>query len=245
MHKSREIKIYKDANGVAKAFAEMLIKITTRNKQTMHIALSGGSTPTLLFDILAREYSKQMPWNRIHFWWGDERCVPPTDNESNFKMTKEHLFNKIDIGKNQIHRVKGELPPDKAKDSYISEIKQNIDTQNGLPIFDLIILGMGNDGHTASIFPDQLSLLNSDTICAVASHPESGQKRITLTGGIINNAKLISFLVTGKSKADRIAEIFINKEEAKKLPASFIQPKNGELIFFLDTEAAAGLKYTQ
>ncbi len=243
MHKSRELKIYKDSNAVAKAFAEMLVEITTSNEQTMHIALSGGSTPTLLFDILAREYSKQMPWNRIHFWWGDERCVPPTDNESNFKMANDHLFSKIDINPNQIHRAKGELSPEKTKDYYISEIKQNLETQNGIPVFDLIILGMGNDGHTASIFPDQLDLLNSNTICAVATHPESGQKRITLTGKVINNAKHISFLVTGKSKADRIAEIFNNMEEAHKLPTYYIQPENGELIFFLDKEAAASIEY--
>ena len=242
MHKSREIKLYEDGNAVAKAFAEKLVEIATSNKQTMHIALSGGTTPTLLFDILASEYSKKMPWNRIHFWWGDERCVPPTDNESNFKMTNDHLFRKIDINPNQIHRVKSELSPEKAKDYYISEIKQNLETQNGIPVFDLIILGMGNDGHTASIFPDQLDLLNSNTICAVATHPESGQKRITLTGKIINNAKLISFLVTGKSKADRIAEIFNNVEEAKKLPTYYIQPENGKLIFLLDKEAAAGIE---
>jgi len=214
--------ILKNNEAVAEAFAEFLQKEIAKVDK-IDIALSGGSTPKVLFDILAKKYADKIDWKKVHFYWGDERCVVPTDDESNFKMTDEKLFQHINIPLENIHRVLGENDPTEEADRYGKLIDQNLFLKNGLPIFDLIILGMGGDGHTASIFPHQIELLNDDKTCAVAIHPESGQRRITLTGKVINAAKQIHFLVTGASKNSVIKEIFSKTENYKSYPATFIE----------------------
>lgn len=239
--KNTEVKLFDNALEVARAFASDLYLLAEAAKAPVHIALSGGSTPALLFDILAQDYAAKMPWPKLHFWWGDERCVPPTDEQSNYKMTVDHLFAKIKIPAENIHRVMGEWEPEKAKEQYINEIKTHLPVVDGWPVFDLIILGMGNDGHTASIFPHEIALLRSPEICAVATHPDSGQKRVSLTGKVINNAKAIDFLVTGKAKTERITEIFNQLPGYERLPTSHIHPAKGTLTFYLDKEAAAGI----
>lgn len=239
MAENKEVKIFSSAQDLAEAFAFELYRMTKNSRQRFDIALSGGSTPKLLFDVLAEQYACKIPWNRIHFWWGDERCVPPTDSESNYNMTNNHLFSKIVIDPSQIHRVKGELPPEDAAADYIQQIQLHLNERDSWPLFDLIILGMGDDGHTASIFPHEMDLLTSDKICEVATHPVSGQKRVSLTGNVINNANRIFFLISGKSKAKRISEIMNNLKKANKLPTFHIEPKQGKIIFFLDEEAAS------
>ncbi|HKJ40582.1 MAG TPA: 6-phosphogluconolactonase [Sunxiuqinia sp.] len=238
MNDNKEVKIFSDAQDLAEAFAYELYQMVINSRQRFDIALSGGSTPKLLFDVLAKNYTTKMPWDRIHFWWGDERCVPPTDEDSNYGMTVAHLLSKIKIDESQVHRVKGELVPQKAADDYIIQIQSNLNERQNWPIFDLIILGMGDDGHTASIFPHEMELLNSKKICEVATHPESGQKRITLTGNVINNANRIYFLISGEKKAQRISEIMNDLKKAKRLPTYHIDPTMGKLIFFLDQLAA-------
>lgn len=238
MKDNKEVKIFSDAQDLAEAFAYELFQMVSNSRQRFDIALSGGSTPKLLFDVLADQYATKIPWERIHLWWGDERCVPPTHEESNYGMTVKHLLSKINIDESQIHRVKGELSPKEAADDYILEIQSHLNERQNWPIFDLIILGMGDDGHTASIFPNEMKFLESDKICEVATHPESGQKRVTLTGNVINNANRIYFLISGESKAKRISEIMNGLKKAKKLPAYHVEPFFGKIIFFLDQEAA-------
>ena len=177
----------------------------------------------------------------MHFFWGDERCVPPDHSESNYKMTSDHLLTKIEIPDKNIHRVKGEIEPQSEADRYAAEIKNLVAVEGDLPKFDLVMLGMGEDGHTASIFPHQMHLLQSENICEVATHPESGQKRITLTGKVINNAAQVVFLVTGKSKAEKMFEILEQQGRWKDYPATYIQPHNGSLTWFLDRTAAGKL----
>lgn len=239
MTENKEVKIFSDAHELAAAFAFELFKMIKDSRQRFDIALSGGSTPKLLFDILANQYANKIPWERIHFWWGDERCVPPSDGESNYGMTAKLLLSKIGIDESQVHRIKGELAPKDAADDYSKEIKSHLNERQNLPIFDLIILGMGDDGHTASIFPHEMELLETDKICAVATHPESKQKRVSLTGRVINNANRVYFMISGKSKAKRISEIMNNLKKAKKLPVFHIEPKHGKIIFFLDQAAAS------
>ena len=233
------MKIFSDAGEMAEAVAFELFRMIKNSRQRFDIALSGGSTPKLFFDVLASQYASKIPWERIHFWWGDERCVPPSDEESNYGMTLKHLFSKIAMDESQIHRIKGELAPENAKGEYIKEIQSHLNERQNWPVFDLIILGMGSDGHTASIFPHEMELLESDEICAVATHPESGQKRISLTGHVINNANRIYFLISGKSKAKRISEMMNNLKKAGKLPAFHIEPRQGKIVFFLDQAAAS------
>ena len=225
----------------AEAFASRLLQLVAGSGD-FHWALSGGSTPGILFDLLARDYVSRMPWPKIHFWWGDERCVPPSDAESNYQMAFNRLFRKVPVKEDQIHRIKGELPPEEACSQYSTEIRSHVKTRDALPSFDLIMLGIGDDGHTASIFPDQMDLLTSGRICEVATHPVTGQKRVSLTGPVLSNARYLYFLVTGLSKATCIARIVNKEKSASGLPAYHIFPSgDGRLAFFLDQDAASGI----
>ncbi len=237
---SIEVKIYPELKKLSRAVAGEIDKIVQSSlQQQFHIALSGGNTPKKLFKILAEDYKDKIPWERIHFWWGDERCVSPISDESNFKMANDLLFTQVSVPSKNIHRIKGENFPQEEAERYAGEISKNLLSRNGFPVFDLILLGLGDDGHTASIFPDRMNLLDDSHITAVAEHPQTGQKRITLTGKVLNNANRVFFLITGENKALRISEIMNNEEAAKKLPANYIDPTHGELIWFLDEAAAS------
>jgi 6-phosphogluconolactonase len=234
-----EIKVFKTGNDVASSFAEYLSDLIAKKNGNVFIALSGGSTPKILFALLAEEkYKNKIDWSRVHLFWGDERCVPPTHADSNYKMTNEQLLSKITIPAENIHRVLGENDPEKEAIRYSKEISSVLPKVNDLPSFDLVMLGMGDDGHTLSIFPHQMELLESDKVCEVATHPGSGQKRVTLTGTIANNAKAVAFLVTGKNKAEKILTITKQQNDWNKYPASYINPSKGQLYWYLDEEAA-------
>jgi 6-phosphogluconolactonase len=167
--------------------------------------------------------------------------VKPYDPESNFGTAQKLLFSKIDLPEENIHRIKGESDPLQEAENYSQKIIEALKIVNGWPAFDLILLGMGDDGHTASIFPNQTDLLISDRLCEMAYHPVTNQVRITLTVSVINNAALICFVVTGAGKAERLSEIFSKDENSKQLPAAQIKPVNGELLWYLDKEAAGFL----
>lgn len=208
-----------------------------------HIALSGGSTPKLLFDYLAEHYRESIPWGDVHLWWGDERCVAPDHPESNYLMTKESLLRGIILPPENVHRIKGENDPEEEALRYAEEMKRTIPLKDGLPVFDLIYLGLGTDGHTASIFPDRMDLLKESAVTAIAIHPESGQKRVSLTGPVINHAAKVAFLVTGEGKAEKVSEIFEQKDGSELLPASHIHPVHGDLTWYLDRPAATSLRF--
>lgn len=235
-----ELKIYTSKEEVAKRFSEYLVKITN-SKEEVHIALSGGSTPKIVFDMLAAEYGTDINWNIVHFYWGDERCVPPTHEESNYKMTATHLFDKISIPDENIHRIYGEDDPKQEAMRYAELLDEKLPKRKKIPQFDLVILGMGDDGHTASIFPHEIELWDAKANCVVAVHPDSGQRRITITGKIINNAKEVAFLVTGAGKAEKVEEIMKKEGDYVTYPASLVAPSSGQLIWFLDSDAAKGL----
>ncbi|MFV0345821.1 MAG: 6-phosphogluconolactonase [Bacteroidales bacterium] len=209
--------------------------------EALHIALSGGSTPLSLFRLLGDEYRNSVEWSRVHLWWGDERIVPPSDDESNYKHVNKLFISKIDIPAQNIHRIKGELSANVACADLESNLQCDMPEKEGIPHFDIVLLGMGDDGHTASIFPDRLELLSCDELCMVAHHPISAQERVTLTGKVINHAQNVWFLVAGQNKKERVREIFTNDELAENLPAYHILPKDGELVWFLDNEAASEL----
>ena len=235
-----DLRIKDTKQQVAEEFS-YFFKELCADKKEVNVALSGGSTPKIVFDQLASEYNSQIDWSKVHFYWGDERCVAPTDEESNYKMTVTHLLSKIDIPEANIHRILGEADPEEEAKRYTNVLRDNLPSLNGIPRFDLVILGMGDDGHTASIFPHQIELWEMPESCRVATHPESGQKRITITGKVINAAETIAFLVTGASKKEKVSLIVNELEDYKKFPASLVAPKEGELTWFLDKDAASGL----
>ena len=220
-------------------FTDWLKSVLNENNGTISIALSGGNTPKALFDFWVAQHKNDIDWNKIKFFWGDERCVPPNDEQSNYKMTKEHLFDFLPIPEKNIFRIKGEDDSELEAKRY-SEILQNeLDSVGGVPSFDIVMLGMGDDGHTASIFPNRIDLWESPEICLVASHPQSGQKRVSLSGKTINAAQNVAFLVTGKNKAEKVKAIIENRTEAEKVyPAAKVAPISGNLLWFLDEEAA-------
>jgi 6-phosphogluconolactonase len=230
-----KLKTFPDKESLARDFGDMLQQLAS-DRETISIALSGGSTPKVVFDILSAEYLQKIAWSKLRLFWGDERCVAPDDKESNYGMTKHHLIDKVPILPQHIFRVMGELEPKEAARQYVQTLTNELPLKNGLPEFDLVLLGMGDDGHTASVFPHEIHLWDTGNVCEVATHPESGQKRVTLTGNVINNAQNIVFLVTGSSKAEKVHEIINKKGQFNSYPASLVDTDKS--TWMLDEEAA-------
>ncbi len=235
-----QLKISSTKQKTAESFTNWFVDLIG-SSESLHVALSGGSTPKIVFDELASRQLSKSDWEKVHLYWGDERCVPPDDSESNYRMTVEHLLSKIEIPENNIHRIKGEENPVKEAKRYAEVLQKELPKKDGFPRFDLVILGLGDDGHTASIFPHEIDLWNADGLCEVAEHPETGQKRITITGKIINHAANIAFLVTGESKVEKVGEIIDKRGGFESYPATLVQPVNGKLFWFLDEPAATGI----
>ena len=240
------INIFSSPEEAVKAFSTMikdLVEKAVDVKTNFSVALSGGKIAPILFDYLAKNHNENLNWEKVSLFWGDERCVPPEDSESNYGMTKKHLLDYIKIPSKNINRILGENDPHGEAKRYSDIIRNSLDSVNNLPEFEIMLLGLGEDGHTVSIFPNQMELLESDKICEVAFHPETKRRRITLSGNVINNSKKIYFLVSGKSKSFAVGEILNKKSDYLNLPAAHIKPVNGELIWFLDKEAASGINY--
>ncbi len=230
--------IFEDNNQLIHGFTEYFLKLIHGGKESMHIALSGGNTPKSWFDHLAAVHKNDIPWQKLHLYWGDERCVPPEHPDSNFGMTKLHLLDHVAFPENNIHRIMGERSPDEEAKRYEAKIMTNLGEN---PVLDLIILGMGDDGHTASIFPHEIKLWHAPSLTVLASHPETGQHRISITGNVINKASSVAFLVSGSGKQQKVEEIILQKDGADRYPASLVNPENGSLYWFLDRAAAAGI----
>ncbi len=234
---SRNIEIYPDVSAIGDRLAELLQQALYHR---ISFVLSGGNTPKMIFSHLGR-YHSSIHWQNIDFYWGDERCVSPDHPESNYLMAKQYLFDAIQPGKLNIHRIRGEDPPESEMLRYQKEIISHVALDQGKPVFDLVMLGLGEDGHTASIFPDQMILFQSDDICALAIHPKTGQKRITLTGPVINKAKTVLFIVTGKNKSKIVSQIILRKEGSELYPANFVKPEHGRLYWLMDEDASSDL----
>lgn len=220
------------ATGFSRILADKITLLLKENSE-LKVAISGGNTPLKLFETLASNYFSKIEWNKINFYWVDERCVPPDSPESNFGNAYNTLFKHINISPARLNRIKGESDPAKEAGRYSELVKHNVPANDSLPAFDIILLGIGEDGHTASIFPNQMDLLNSNELYKVAYHPVSGQARITMTGQLINNAGNIYFLISGRDKENIVKDILDENERAKQYPANYIKPVIGELYWML------------
>ncbi|GAB4133521.1 MAG: 6-phosphogluconolactonase [Ignavibacteriales bacterium] len=228
-----EIKYFPSIEELSDYFAELLKTNVELKSEHFSLALSGGSTPKNIYKRLAEKYSTLIDWNKIDFYWSDERCVPPNSDESNFKMANETLFKKLSIPENNIYRIKGEENPELEAKRYSDLLESKLLDVSKKQSFDLLMLGVGEDGHTASIFPNQLYLFNESKNCAVSIHPQTFQERITLTGKVINNAKLICVIVAGRNKSNILNEIFNNKSRQNIYPIELVKPDNGKLIWLI------------
>jgi len=207
------------------------------DKKWITVALSGGTTPGQLFDYIALHGQKAVDWNRFLFFWSDERCVLPDSEDSNYRMARLSLLEKLNIPNEHIFRIHGEADSTQEALRYSRILSEKIPSVNGLPCFDLILLGLGEDGHTASIFPGNMQLFQSEHICEAVKHPQTGQERITLTGTVINNANNVAFLVTGFGKAKIVSKVL--NTTRNDFPASLVCPVHGRLTWLLDTDAAS------
>ena len=230
--------IYQQKQDIAQTMLMKLVTLSHLDKDQVHIALSGGSTPKSIFEHIRQQQHKyHINWHKLHFWWCDERCIEIENTQSNYGEVKRTLFDHIDIDAQNLHPINGTMPPKEAALSYQQSLKKHLPIRNNLPYFDWIWLGMGDDGHTASLFVDGVPL-NIPDWTAVAEHPVSKQTRITLTLCLLNNAKDIDFLVTGQNKARMLQKILQDKPEAINYPAKSIQPTTGELIWHIDQPVA-------
>lgn len=231
--------VYPDKEELTTAFAcefVRYLKVHSGRGRQLHIALSGGSTPLALFRLLAEQTSRE-DWSDVHLYWVDERSVLPEDPESNYGNARKALLEPLALEEEQIHRIRGEENPGKEAERYGEMLLKQLPVEYGFPVFDWILLGLGTDGHTASIFPDQLELWTAESPCIVASHPLTGQQRISLSGGVINAARRVSFIATGEEKSEVIREIFFNEGRYMEYPAFYVAPSSENLEWYLDQEA--------
>jgi 6-phosphogluconolactonase len=247
MSTPREIRIMENGDELAREAADLYVWLgseSIRTRGRFLVALSGGSTPKRLHQMLADStYARRLDWTKVQFFFGDERCVPPTHPDSNFGMAKATLFDPLRVQPSQIYRVKGEDQPAAAATDYESLIRKV--TRNSAPVvpeLDLILLGMGADGHTASLFPGTAAARERTRLVAEGTAPTGVPHRVTMTLPLINQAHVVLFLVTGQEKASTVRQVLENKDGAgSSLPASMVEPETGRLIWFLDHGAASEL----
>ncbi|MBN1791322.1 MAG: 6-phosphogluconolactonase [Bacteroidales bacterium] len=226
---------------------DFLDYISQGNKsgRVINIALSGGNSPKAFFERIALNQYKAkttVEWPKVHLFWVDERCVPPDHADSNYGMALSALLQKIDLKESSIHRIRGENNPGTEARRYGEEVKMLVPLKEDIPVFDLIFLGVGDDGHTASIFPNRMDLLDADKIYETAAHPDTGQIRITMTGKPILRAKKIIFLVTGLSKSTIVRQIMNREPESSRYPAAYFYLNRHDADWYLDSAAAKFLK---
>lgn len=227
-----KLEVFNSSDDTLRAVTDRLIDAMDKmGVKPFHIALSGGETAQLLFKIWEQEYREKLDWNLLRFYWVDERCVAPDNAQSNYKYAEELLFNPLNIPLDHIHRIFGEQEPEPEANRYSEQVKWELPGYSSLPRFDCIILGIGGDGHTASIFSNSLNLLTDQRCYAVSEHPVTGQKRITMTGSLILNSKLIFVPVVGFTKTDILRKVLSGSGE-EIIPATYILNKAKDATIF-------------
>lgn len=238
------IRIFQDLEELSRAAAELFIEqaatsIAERNQ--FLAALNGGSTPNRLFQLLATEYREKVEWTKVHVFWGDERCVPLDEPGSSYGQARDILLSHVPIPDTNIHRIKGELDPASASEDYSRVLKDFATPPLDWPRFDLVYLGMGEDGHTASLFPGSPLEIYEPVIPVTAQYQDRPANRVTLTAVVFNTAHMIAFMATGEKKAQTLAEVLGDRYNPELYPAQRIRPDDGRLVWLVDESAASRL----
>lgn len=223
--------------------AREVVKVVTgclNEGRECSVALAGGSTPRGLYRLLTGEpYRSQIPWDHLRVFWGDERTVPPEHQESNFRMAEEALLSRVPIPSKQVFRIEGELPADEAAARYEAVLREQFRLSLGeVPRFDLVLLGMGPDGHTASLFPGTSAVAESHKLVTAPWVEKFHTRRVTLTPVVLNAAKQVIFLVSGQDKATALQSVLEGPFEPARYPAQVINPTAGKLVWLLNQDAA-------
>ncbi len=245
--KAPDVRPFSDLESMSRAAARFFASVTDRaveGKGRCAVALSGGGTPRRTYELLATPPLKdQIPWDRIDFFWGDERCVPPADERSNQRLARELFLDALPIPPGRIHPLQTDLSPRIAARNYDVLLRHFFG--GAFPALDLILLGLGEDGHTASLFPGSDALHEQELWVVEAHRSDEPFARLTMTPQFINRSATILFLVAGAAKARIVQNILVPSSDSPSLPAQFIKPMRGQLLFFIDREAARLLKTTR
>ncbi|HKD78853.1 MAG TPA: 6-phosphogluconolactonase [Candidatus Angelobacter sp.] len=237
----REIKVVSDnaaLNRVAAQEFQNAAQSAIADHGRFSVALSGGNTPRNIYSLLAQEYKSSLPWNKIHIFFGDERSVPPDHPDSNFRMANDALLSHVVIPPENVHRIRAELDPEAAAKDYESQLREFFRPANDAwPRFDLIMLGLGEDGHTASLFPGSTALVDTSRWVTSTWVQRMKTYRITLTYPVLNHAAEVEFLVSGAGKAQVLRDV-LQPQEGMAFPAQRVKPENGRLLWLVDQDAA-------
>lgn len=239
------LKVFGNINELSQYAANLFVETANRSiveRGRFFVALSGGNTPMRLYELLGNSFHDKVDWTHTHFFWGDERCVPVDKAGNSYGQTKKVLFDKIDIPDENIHRILSEVEPDSAAKEYARTLIFFAEPPLVSPRFDLTLLGMGDDGHTASLFPNSPVVVDLPTLAVTANYQGRPANRVTLTQMVLNISRNIVFLVTGKSKAETLNKVLNGAYLPEELPAQRIAPEDGNLIWLIDEEAGSLLK---
>jgi len=238
--------VSRDTESAYTLAAEMIVKLAQQAVETQGkftLALSGGSTPKKLYELLASpEWQPKFPWAKTEFFWSDERYVASSDPASNFHMTQAAMLSRVNLPAERVHRVPTEKPAEQAAELYEKEIRETVPAgPNGLPQFDLVLLGLGTNGHTASLFPYQPALHEKKWLVIAEHIEEVKMMRLTFSAPLINAAKQIVFLALGSDKAPVVRDVVVGVFDPERLPAQLVRPSQGKLTWILDPAAAEKL----
>jgi 6-phosphogluconolactonase len=235
-----------DAAALARRAAQYVVEMAEEAVEAhgrARIAISGGATPQAVFRLLAdraQPWRSRMPWQKLDLYWVDERCVPPEDAASNYRMTREAMLDHVPLKPARIHRIEGELEPATAAARYESVLRASFHLEGAArPYFDLVALGLGEDGHTASLFPSTVALHELDRLAAANHVPQRDSWRVTLTWPVLNHARSVFFLISGQAKAAILKEVLLGPHDPERLPSQLIWPSSGILTLILDKAAAS------
>ena len=238
-----ELEVYRDSQTMARALAELFVTtsaVAMADRGAFRVALSGGETPRAAYELLGKEpLSQEVSWSDVFVYFGDERCVPPTDELSNYRMAQKTFLDAVPIPRANVHRISGEVDPGHAANEYASILRADL---GETPRFDLVLLGLGADGHTASLFPGTPPSTDDDALVRAVYAKSQMMWRVTITPRVINDARTVVFAVAGPEKAQILAAVYEGPVDPVKYPAQIVHPRSGRLVWVVDELAAGILK---